>query len=169
MSSAFYYPTNTGSLGEARRMRGLMTAVETRASKFPGKPDKTAGDRRNVLVVEDDENTVFLLKTLLGSKGYQVLQAWDGRQAVEIAEAEDLDLILLDLQLPRLSGLGVIHRLREKLRFECLPIVIMTGHEPELFRGTAIEAGCDDFLLKPIDLDRLDAVLDYFAPVNATA
>ncbi len=169
MSSAFYYPTNTGSLGEARRVRGLMTIVETRSSRFPGTPDKAAGDRRNVLIVEDDENTVFLLKTLLGSKGYQVLQAWDGKQAVEIAETKELDLILLDLQLPRLSGLGVIHRLREKSRFESLPIIIMTGHEPERFQGNAIEAGCDDFLPKPIDLDRLDAILDYFAPLSAVA
>ena len=45
----------------------------------------------------------------------------------------------------------------------------MTGHEPEKYRGTAIDAGCDDFLLKPIDLDRLEAILDYFAPVKAAA
>jgi YesN/AraC family two-component response regulator len=45
----------------------------------------------------------------------------------------------------------------------------MTGFEPEQFRGTAIDAGCDDFLLKPIDLDRLDAILDYFAPIKVAA
>ncbi|SRR5258708_28806309 len=165
MSSAFYYPTNTGSLGEPRRVRGFMSA---RSPQFRAKSYEPMSARRNVLIVEDDENTVFLLKTLLGSKGYQVLQAWDGRQAIEIAETAELDLILLDLQLPRLSGLGVICQLREKLKFECLPIVIMTGHEPERYRGTAIEAGCDGFLLKPIDLDRLDVILDYFAPVNTT-
>ncbi len=167
MSSAFYYPTNTGSLEEPRRGRGFMSAIETRSSTFHAKSHDLMSGGRNILVVEDDEDTVLLLKTLLGSKGYQVLQAWDGRQAVEIAETEELDLILLDLQLPRLSGLGVIRQLREKLKFECLPIVIMTGHEPERYRGTAIEAGCDEFLLKPIDLDRLDVILDYFAPVNA--
>lgn len=167
MSSAFYYPTNTGSLGEPRRMRGFMSGVETRSTTVRAKSYDLMSARRNVLVVEDDEDTVFLLKTLLGSKGYQVLQAWDGRQAIEIAETTELDLILLDLQLPRLSGLAVIGQLREKLKFECLPIVIMTGYEPERYRGTAIEAGCDDFLLKPIDLDRLNVILDYFAPVGA--
>ena len=169
MSSAFYYPTNTGSLGEARRVHGFTTAVETRSSTYGARSYDLMSARRNVLVVEDDENTVFLLKTLLGSKGYEVLHAWDGREAVEIAETEELDLVLLDLQLPRLSGLGVIHQLREKLRFESLPIVIMTGYEPERYRGTAIEAGCDDFLLKPIDFDRLDVILDYFAPVKTAA
>ena len=80
-----------------------------------------------------------------------------------------MDLILLDLQLPRLNGLGVIHHLRQRIDFECIPVVIMTGHEPENYRGTAIDAGCDDFLLKPVDLDRLDAVLDYFVPLRAVA
>jgi DNA-binding response OmpR family regulator len=76
--------------------------------------------------------------------------------------------VLLDLQ-PRLNGLSVIRQLREDSRFECLPIIIMTGYEPEQFRGTAIEAGCDDFLLTPIDFDRLDAILDYFAPIKVAA
>ena len=77
-----------------------MSAVETRSSTFRAKSYDLMSAGRNVLVVTDDEDTVFLLKTLLGSKGYQVRRAWDGRQAVEIAETEDLDLILLDLQLP---------------------------------------------------------------------
>ena len=161
MSSAFYYPTNTGSLGYPRQPQTLMS--RPRFGQF--EPEYSAKARtRNVLVVEDDENTVFLLKNLLGSRGYDVVPAWDGKQALEIARTLDLDLMLLDLQLPRLNGLSVIRQLREDSRFECLPIIIMTGHEPEQYRDTAIEAGCDDFLLKPIDLDRLAAILDYFAP-----
>ena len=162
MSSAFYYPTNTGSLGYPRQPQTLMSA-RSRFGHF--EPEYSGKARkRNVLVVEDDENTVFLLKNLLGSRGYEVFPAWDGKQALEIARTLDLDLMLLDLQLPRLNGLSVIRQLREDSRFECLPIIIMTGHEPEQYRDTAIEAGCDDFLLKPIDLDRLAAILDYFAP-----
>jgi len=161
MSSAFYYPTNTGSLGYPRQPQTLMS--RPRFGQF--EPEYSAKARkRNVLVVEDDENTVFLLKNLLGSRGYDVVPAWDGKQALEIVRTLDLDLMLLDLQLPRLNGLSVIRQLREDSRFECLPIIIMTGHEPEQYRDTAIEAGCDDFLLKPIDLDRLAAILDYFAP-----
>ena len=100
------------------------------------------------------------------TKGYRVLEACDGKQALDVAEAEKLDLILLDLQLPRLNGLGVIRRLRENANLESLPIVMMTGSDPEEYRGIAIAAGCDDFLLKPIDFDRLDAVLDYFVPLQ---
>src|SRR5689334_9679205 len=118
MSSAFYYPTNTGSLGHPRQLRTLMSAPGPRFGQFePEYPAKVR--KRNVLVVEDDENTVFLLKTLLGSRGYQVVSAWDGKQALEIAGTLDLDLMLLDLQLPRLNGLSVIRQLREDLKFEC--------------------------------------------------
>jgi len=140
------------------------------ANKFQFEAASSSGVRRpKVLVVEDDENTVFFLQNLLGSKGYQVIPAWDGKQALEITQTQELDLIFLDVQLPRLNGLSVVRQLRKELRFECLPIIIMTGHEPEQYRGTAIEVGCDGFLLKPIDLDRLDAMLDYFAPVKAAA
>ena len=123
----------------------------------------------SVLVVEDNDDSLFILRNLLLKKGYRVLEAWDGKQAVEMAETADLDLILLDLQLPRLNGLGVIHRLRQNSKLQNMPIVVITGHDPETHRGSAIAAGCDDFLLKPIDFDRLDAILDYYAPVQAVS
>jgi DNA-binding response OmpR family regulator len=173
MNSRFYYPTNIGSLGEPRRAsNSFMSPVAQRASArfetdYGRRPSTFA--KPTVLVVEDDDNSLFVLKSILGTKGYRVLEAWDGKQAVEVAEAEKLDLILLDLQLPRLNGLGVIRRLRENATFESLPIIIMTGYDPEKYRGTAIAAGCDDFLLKPIDFDRLDAVLDYFVPLRASS
>ena len=118
----------------------------------------------SLLVVEDYDDCLFILKNILRTKGYRVLEAWDGKKAVEVAEAENLNLILLDLQLPRLNGLGVISRLRENPELENVPVVILTGHDPEKYRDRAIAAGCDDFLLKPIDFDRLDAILDYYVP-----
>jgi two-component system, cell cycle response regulator DivK len=173
MNSRFYYPTNTGSLGEPRRVHNFMSLIEQRSSWFGA--DYSRGQNHSsfgkptVLVVEDEDNCLFALRDILSTKGYLVLEAWDGKQAIEVAEAENLDLILLDLQLPRLNGLSVIHRLRENMNLENLPIVIMTGHEPEKYQGSAIAAGCDDFLLKPIDLDRLDAVLEYFVPLRTAS
>jgi two-component system cell cycle response regulator DivK len=170
MNSRFYYPTNTGSLGGPRRPSCFMAPMERRTSA-PLEADHhgTCFAKPTVLVVEDDDNSLFVLKSILGTKGYRVLEASDGKQAIEVAQAEKLDLILLDLQLPRLNGLGVIHHLRENANLESLPIVIMTGHDPEKYRGSAIAAGCDDFLLKPIDFDRLEAVLDYFVPLRASS
>lgn len=123
----------------------------------------------SVLVVEDNDETLFLLRTVLTRKGYRVIEAWDGKQAIEAAEAEKVDLILLDLQLPRVNGLGVIHRLRQNPKLENVPVVIITGQDPEKYRSSAIAEGCDDFLLKPIDFDRLDALLDYYAPIGQKA
>jgi CheY-like chemotaxis protein len=170
MDSRFYYPTNTGSLGESRRPRSLMRPNEpqlsTRFAPGPGwHPGSEPILKPAVLVVEDDDDSLFIMRRLLEKKGYQVLEAYDGRQALEIAETTDLDLILLDLQLPRMNGLGVIHRLRENPELESVPIVIMTGYEPERYRDSAIAAGCDDFVLKPIDFERLDAILDYYVPI----
>jgi two-component system phosphate regulon response regulator PhoB len=125
--------------------------------------------RPTVLVVEDNDETSFLLRTVLTRKGYRVIEAWDGKQAIEVAETEEVDLILLDLQLPRLNGLGVIHRLRQNPNFETVPIVIVTGQDPEKYRTSAIAEGCDDFLIKPIDFDRLDALLEYYAPTGKLA
>ena len=110
-----------------------------------------------------------MLRTVLTRKGYRVVEAWDGKQAIEVAETEELDLILLDLHLPRLNGLGVIHRLRQNQKLETVPILIVTGQDPEKYRTSAIAEGCDDFLIKPIDFDRLDALLDYYAPTGKLA
>jgi two-component system cell cycle response regulator DivK len=174
MNSRFDYPINTGSLGETRQpgtfISPLQQPTSNRFATAPNwAPAVRAQHQPSVLVVEDNDDSLFMLKTVLSRKGYRVVEAWDGKQAIEIAEAEELDLILLDLQLPRLNGLGVMHRLRQDSRLMNVPIVIVTGQDPEKYRNSAIAEGCDDFLLKPVDFDRLDAVLEYYAPVEAAA
>lgn len=167
MSSAFH-PADEGSR-EPGQTSSFMSSINHRnsaplAAKRGSAPAPSA--KRTILVVEDDDNSLFVLKDILKTKGYLVLEAWDGQRAVEVAEAEKLDLILLDLQLPRLSGLGVIRRLRENETLVGLPIVLMTGCDPEKYRVNAIAAGCNDFLPKPIDFDRLEAVLECFVPLR---
>jgi len=170
MNSRFYYPTNTDSLGSSRRATSVMSPMQRQTSVRFAPDDNSVSampfsPKPTVLIVEDDDNTLFMLKSVLTKKGYRVLEAWDGKQAVEMAEAHNPDLMLLDIHLPRLNGLGVIHRLRENAKLESLPIVVVTGLSPEEYRGSAISSGCDDFLMKPIDFDRLDVLLDYYAPI----
>jgi CheY-like chemotaxis protein len=174
MNSRFQYPINSGSLGGTRRPSTFNSPGPHQTSNnFAPDQDWTPAidtkARPCVLVVEDNDDSLFMLKNVLSRKGYRVVEAWDGKQAVEVAESEELDLILLDLQLPRLNGLGVIHRLRQNSKLQNVPVVIITGQDPEKYRSTAIAEGCDDFLVKPIDFDRLDAVLEYYAPVEAIA
>jgi two-component system, cell cycle response regulator DivK len=170
----FENPRNTGSLGNIRRPSNTVAPFAPYTPNRFGvehtwTPAVFAQRGPNVLVVEDNDETSFLLRTVLTRKGYRVIEAWDGKQAIEVAEGEEFDLILLDLQLPRLNGLGVIHRLRQNAKLDSVPIVIITGQDPEKYRNSAIAEGCDDFLSKPIDFDRLDALLDYYAPTGKLA
>jgi len=70
------------------------------------------------------------------------------------------DLVLLDLELPKLDGLSVTRELRLHPNFKVVPIVILSGHDPSRFRQEALDAGCDDYLLKPINFDHLHELLD---------
>ena len=117
-----------------------------------------------VLVVEDDCDSLYVLKSILSTKAYFVLKASDGEEALMMAETNQLDLVMLDLQLPKLDGFAIVQHLRDNAKFDSLPIVMMTAYDPEEFRGTTIAAGCDDFLSKPLDFDLLDAVLDQLVP-----
>jgi CheY-like chemotaxis protein len=120
-----------------------------------------------VLVADDNDDTRHMFQSLLAAKGYRVIEASDGEQAVETIQQENPGLVLLDLQLPRLNGLDVIHRLRKDLGLIEVPLVVITGYDNHF--DTAVAAGCDDYLVKPIDFDRLDAILDYYVPTMAKA
>jgi len=119
-----------------------------------------------ILVAEDSADGREMMQMLLGLKGYQVLGAANGLEAVEVAIARRPDLILIDLQLPKLDGLGVTRNLRRHPKFRKTPIIIVSGHDPAKHRQPAIEAGCTDYLLKPIDFDRLDAILSTIVPLT---
>jgi CheY-like chemotaxis protein len=126
-----------------------------------------SADSPTVLVADDSDDLRQMLRTLLGMKGYRVIEASDGEQAVQATQHEIPDLVLLDLELPRLNGLSVIRRLRNELNLTEVPVVVITGYEKHF--ETAVAAGCDDYLLKPIDFARLDAILDYYAPTRSQA
>jgi len=120
-----------------------------------------------VLIADDSDDTRQMFQTLLAAKGYRVIEASDGEQAVEFIQLENPGLVLLDLGLPRLNGLNVIRRLRTDLGLIEVPLVVITGYDHHF--DTAVAAGCDDYLVKPIDFDRLDTILDYYVPITAKA
>ena len=127
-----------------------------RLSGLPRKP--------TILVAEDSADSREMMQVLLESKGYQVVSAENGIRALEVAIRNRPDLLLLDLELPRLDGLSVTKNLRLHPGFRQVPIVIISGHDPIRYRQTALDAGCDDYLLKPIDFDRLHDLLDRYVP-----
>ena len=115
--------------------------------------------RPMILVAEDSADSREMMQLLLETKGYQVIAAVDGMHAVEVALSSRPDLVLLDLELPRLDGLSVTRELRLHPTLTDVPIIILSGHDPSRFRKEALDAGCDDYLLKPINFDRLEELL----------
>ena len=118
-----------------------------------------------ILIAEDSRDGREMLQVLLGLKGYAVLTAADGESALEVALESLPDLILLDLELPGLDGLTVARDLRGHSNFESVPIIVLSGHDPSEHKQLAIDAGCTDYLLKPIDFDKLDEILQNEVPL----
>jgi CheY-like chemotaxis protein len=112
-----------------------------------------------VLVAEDHEDTRQLLRTLLERRGLTVVEAGDGLAALDAAERERPDLILMDGGLPLLDGVAATRRLRRTPALAAVPIVFLSGHAGPQHRSAALEAGCDEYVVKPFDIERLDKVL----------
>jgi CheY-like chemotaxis protein len=108
-----------------------------------------------ILLVEDNEMNRDMLSRRLQKKGYEVLIATDGQQGVEMATAQTPDLILMDMSLPVLDGWEATRRLKAESATEKIPVIALTAHAMTGDRDKALEAGCDDYDTKPVDLPRL--------------
>src|SRR6185436_11311269 len=117
-----------------------------------------------ILIAEDSADAREMIQFILQTKGYQVITAENGIRAFEMAVRERPNALLLDLQLPKLDGLSVTRNLRLNPTFQNVPIIIISGHDPNRYRREAIDAGCDEYFLKPIEFDRLELVLDRMVP-----
>ena len=117
-----------------------------------------------VLVVEDHDDTRFMLTYLLGMWGCRVAVAEDGETAVRMAEQTCPNLILMDASLPRLDGLAATRRIRELAALHDVPIVFLSGHAEASFRAVALETGGNEYLTKPFAIDQLETVLERHLP-----
>ncbi len=122
-----------------------------------------------VLVADDDEDTRLLFRTMLEIRGYSVIEAADGEEAVRLAESECPDMILMDGSLPRLDGLDATRRIRKSAQAGQAPIAFISGHAEAAFIALAREAGCDEYLVKPLDLSQLGGVVEKYLGNNARA
>ena len=124
-------------------------------------------DKQVFLVVEDFEDSRFMLRRLLEIAGYSVIEASDGEQAVELAVQKRPALILMDLSLPKLDGLAATRKIRQDETMGKVPIVAVSAHDAPESRIEAFEAGCDAYVTKPIDFDSLNALLQKLLPEKA--
>ncbi|MBL6854777.1 MAG: phosphate regulon transcriptional regulator PhoB [Paracoccaceae bacterium] len=108
-----------------------------------------------ILVVEDEPNQVELIEFNLNSEGYEVVVARDGEEALNLAEEENPDLILLDWMLPKVSGIEVCRQLRRSKMTREIPIVMLTARSEESDKIRGLDIGADDYITKPYSIKEL--------------
>lgn len=108
-----------------------------------------------ILLVEDNEMNADMISRRLQRRGYEVVLATDGREGIKKAGTESPDLVLLDLSLPEIDGWEVARQLKAAPETRPIPIVALTAHAMAGDREKALEAGCDEYDSKPVDLPRL--------------
>ncbi|MBX3356901.1 MAG: response regulator [Phycisphaeraceae bacterium] len=113
-----------------------------------------------LLIVEDNEANRDMLSRRLTRRGYEVIMAADGQQGVDTASSARPDLILMDLSLPVLDGWEATRRLKANPATAAIPVIALTAHALETDRTRAMEAGCNDYDTKPVDLERLVAKIE---------
>jgi two-component system cell cycle response regulator DivK len=108
-----------------------------------------------ILLVEDNEMNRDMLSRRLIRKGYEVVMAFNGQQAVDLAASENPDVILMDMSLPVIDGWEATRRIKAAVATKTIPVIALTAHAMSGDREKALEAGCDDYDTKPIELPRL--------------
>lgn len=112
-----------------------------------------------VLVVEDNAQNMMVTTMALKTLGYMLFEAMDGEEALRVAEREKPDLVLLDLQIPKVEGLEVVKRMRKMPGLEKVPVIAVTAFAMKGDRDRAINAGCSGYLAKPFSIHELRRVV----------
>jgi two-component system cell cycle response regulator DivK len=123
-----------------------------------------SGTGKKVLLVEDFEDSRFSLSKLLEFEGYEVLEAGDGAQAIDLAINSKPDLILMDLSLPIIDGLSATKQIRQHESMTTIPIIALSAHDLLDFQSKARDAGCTDYVTKPVDFGALISMLSKYLP-----
>jgi CheY-like chemotaxis protein len=122
-----------------------------------------------ILVVEDNRDNMTLIVDILSSLDHDVLQAFDGEDGLAKTRSEKPDLILMDLSLPKIDGWTATREIKADPALREIPIIALTAHAMVGDRERALEAGCDDYITKPINLANLMAKLEKFLEHRGSA
>jgi CheY-like chemotaxis protein len=116
----------------------------------------SAARTATVLLVEDTEDNRQMMRRLLEMSGYRVVEAINGKEAVEVARQVQPQIILMDLSLPFIDGLAATRRIRSLPGMSEVPIIAVSAHDSADFHQDALEAGCNAYITKPIDYSQLE-------------
>jgi two-component system cell cycle response regulator DivK len=117
---------------------------------------------RTILVVDDFDDTRLLMRTWLERKGFRVIEAEDGFEAVTKAEQEKPDLIIMDMEMPMLDGLGATRRIRMFAPLGTVPVVAVSAYGADQFRALALAAGCNEYVSTPFEPKELEVIIRSF-------
>ena len=120
-----------------------------------------------ILLVEDNEMNSDMLSRRLTRKGFDVIVAVDGVEAVALAASDGPDLILMDMSLPGMDGWEATRRIKAAPETNHIPVIALTAHAMSDDREKALEAGCDDYDTKPVEFERLLGKIGRLLPSNA--
>jgi two-component system cell cycle response regulator DivK len=115
---------------------------------------------RTILIVEDSDDARYFMRLALESRGYLITEAENGEKAVEIAQRERPDIILMDLSLPILDGMAATKKIRATDGLGSIPVIAVTAHQETDFRNGAKAAGFAAYVTKPIDIDFLNELIE---------
>ncbi len=115
--------------------------------------------RPTILLVEDTDDNRFMMSRLLELSGYSVIEAVNGQEAIQIAEEQRPQLILMDLSLPLIDGLAATREIRNLPELSKVPIIVVSAHDTAEFHNEALAAGCDAYITKPIDFAELETLI----------
>ncbi len=114
---------------------------------------------RTILVVDDFDDTRLLLRTWLERRGFRVVEAENGIEAVDFATSELPDLIIMDMEMPQLDGLSATRKIRQQAKLSAVPIVAVSAYGADQFRALALEAGCDEYVSTPFEPKALEGII----------
>jgi CheY-like chemotaxis protein len=120
--------------------------------------------KRTILVVDDFDDTRLLLRTWLERKGYRVIEAQNGKQAVAAAEYSLPDLIIMDVEMPELDGLSATRQIRQVEKLGAVPVVAVSAYGAEQFRLEALAAGCNEYVSTPFEPAELEQLITSLVP-----
>ena len=118
-----------------------------------------ARPQATILLVEDFDDTRLMMKLWLIKKGYRVIEAENGEEAITLAARQHPDLIIMDMMMPGLSGLDATRRIREDQSLQRTPIVAVSAYGADEYRAKALAAGCDEYVSTPFEPEALGALI----------
>lgn len=117
---------------------------------------------KKILIVEDEPRNLKLFRDLLQRIGYETIEATDGEQGVELARARNPDLILMDIMMPKMDGIEATRILKADTATKNIPIIALTSYAMKGDRERTLEAGCDGYIAKPVDIQELLKAVEHF-------